>query len=1029
MAQYDGKVTINTALDNSGFKSGVNNIKGSLGGLTGVLGKLGLAISAAFAVKKVVEFGAACVKLGSDVAEVQNVVDVAFGSMSDKMEKFADTSIQTYGMSKLAAKKTGSNYMAMAKGMGVASEAASDMAIGLSGLSGDVASFFNIDQSDSATKLKSVFTGETESLKEIGVVMTQANLQAYALSHGMGSNIAAMSQAQLVALRYAYVMDSLSLAQGDFARTQDSWANQTRILSMQWQEFMSIIGQALTTILLPLVKVLNTIVSVLIRMANAFNAAIQSIFGGSRTAVSESGGTAAAGDLAAATGAVADSSDAAADGQDALADSTKAAAAAAKKSLATFDELNVLQGNDSSSGSGGAGGGAGIGTGTGDTISTTEVGDAENKMSELQKFFNKLKEDFKEGFKLGFDDGAARIEEIKKDLASIRDTWLSIWNSPEVQNAFKGMLEKVAYNAGIIVGSFAKIGVCIAQNLVGGFEKWITSSKTFIQSSLRNIFDITGMLVDLAGKVFLGLGTIFEAVGSKAGQALTGGIIGAFGNNFLGAMQVALATVETMLTPFVQLFADLAPKIEQVLETGFGALAPLFQGIATGIADFYTNLMDLYNNVLQPILAALGSFMASVLSPLLDLLIAFNKWAKEHSALMETIGKVVGYLIGAITAVLTVMATVKVVGAALAGILTAVKVAAGLAAAGFAVLTSPITLVVAAVAAVIAIGVALYQNWDWVCQKAQDLYTALYTLGANLYGALYNFGSSIYTACYTFGENLYSSLYTIGENLYSALYTVGESIFTACYDAGTNIYNAAYNFGSQLYTTLQGIWTSMCNTLQTLLCNFAGAASGLWSSICTTASSLVSGGVSAVQGLWSGMCSTLGSMMSSLQGMFSSVWSAIAGVVTGAVNGIIRTVQGMIQTIQNAISSVMSALSSLGSRASSAVASAHSTASSVFGRSVSAASMASFSSLSVPALATGAVIPPNRQFLAMLGDQTGGTNVEAPLDTIKQAVAEVMAGMGSGSDGTPINIYLGEELLDTVIAQSQSRRALRSGGR
>ena len=84
----------------------------------------------------------------------------------------------------------------------------------------------------------------------------------------------------------------------------------------------------------------------------------------------------------------------------------------------------------------------------------------------------------------------------------------------------------------------------------------------------------------------------------------------------------------------------------------------------------------------------------------------------------------------------------------------------------------------------------------------------------------------------------------------------------------------------------------------------------------------------------------------------------------------------------------------------------------------------------IPALAAGAVIPPNRQFLAVLGDQQSGTNVEAPLATIKQAVAETLAGwQGAQGDGLPINVYIGEELLDSVIANSQSRRALRSGGR
>lgn len=264
----DGKVRIETKLDNEGFEKGVNEISGSLGGLKGSLKSIAGLAAGAFSVKTALDFTKQCIDMGSAVAEVQNVVDTAFGSMAGKMETFADSAITNFGMSELAAKQTGSTYMAMAKGMGVAEDAASDMAIALTGLSGDVASFFNMDQADAAEKLKSVFTGETESLKALGVVMTQTNLEQYALAHGMDTNISSMSQAELVALRYSFIMDTLSLASGDFVKTQDSWANQTRILSMQWQEFMAQIGQALTTVLTPVIVVLNSLVSILIQHAD-----------------------------------------------------------------------------------------------------------------------------------------------------------------------------------------------------------------------------------------------------------------------------------------------------------------------------------------------------------------------------------------------------------------------------------------------------------------------------------------------------------------------------------------------------------------------------------------------------------------------------------------------------------------------------------------------------------------------------------------------------------------------------------------
>lgn len=327
----DGKVVIDTSLNNKGFIKGVKGLESQLGGLQTVAKKLGSVIASAFAVRAIVNFSKECIELGSNVAEVQNVVDVAFGDMTDQVEAFADTAIKNFGMSRLAAKKTASTYMAMAKGMGVPAETAADMSIALAGLTGDVASFYNISQELADTKLKSVFTGETETLKDLGVVMTQANLEAYALSRGITKSIDSMTQAEKVALRYNFVMDSLALANGDFARTSNGWANQTRILSMQWQEFMSIVGQTLITVLTPAVQVLNQVVSRLIAVASAINEVVSATLGTQQAvggAISES---------------VAE--------QDAMTDATNETAKAQKKLLAGFDEINKL-GGDSGSGGG-----------------------------------------------------------------------------------------------------------------------------------------------------------------------------------------------------------------------------------------------------------------------------------------------------------------------------------------------------------------------------------------------------------------------------------------------------------------------------------------------------------------------------------------------------------------------------------------------------------------------------------------------------------------------------------------------------
>ena len=1035
--KHDGEVIIGTELDKTGLRTGIKSISGELGGLKSVLGKIGAAVAAAFAVEKVIQFGKACVELGSDLAEVQNVVDVAFGSMSDKMEQFADTAITSYGMSKLAAKKTGSNFMAMAKGMGVAEEAASDMAIGLTGLSGDVASFFNIDQEEAATKLKSVFTGETESLKEIGVVMTQANLQAYALAHGMDSNLSAMSQAQLVALRYAYVMDTLALAQGDFVRTQDSWANQTRILSMQWQEFMSIIGQALTTVLLPLVKVLNTVVAALIRMANAFNAAIQAIFGGSRKELSE--GTAATDGLADATTGLSGSAADAADAQDGLADSTTAAAKAAKKSLASFDELNKLQAPDT--GSGGSGSGSAAGGGVAGLVES-EIGDGVNQASKLEELLNRLKTAFAEGWESGFGDAAVGIENIKADLQAIGELLREIWNDPAVSPAVDRFALTITETLGQIAGAVASIGVSIAENLVGGFRRYLDSNKEFIKNSLTNIFNATSDLVALGGNLATAIAEMFRSLGSEGGKQLTAGLMGVLNNTLLGMLQTFLQTLYVLFEPMLQPFIDNATKIRETLSHLFEVLAPLFQGIAKGIADFYTALNQLYQNVIKPVAEFIGGILSNVLGDFLDNINMVLDKLEPFEGLLNGIGQVLGWLVGGISAVAAAFAAWKVfsgvvgiiqgglgiigglfgsVGGLISGFgtilsgltgtaslatsaVSATGVAAGL-------LSNPIGVAIIAIGALVAAGVALYANWDTIKAKAQEIGDACYQFGANLYQTMYTFGQNAHTTLATFWANT-----TAGFDAWCATIMGQGRALVAQVQAMWD------GFCSQVKT----LWDGCCTALSQALSNLQSSWSGVWNAIVTTVTSLVTNLSSRVQGTMNGLSSALQSGLNHIQQIFSSVWNAIKNTVLGVIDGIVGSVRSMISSIGSAISGLFDRISNLRSSASGAMQSMSNALSR--GRSVAEPALVSMPQVAIPALANGAVIPANRRFLAMLGDQTSGTNIEAPLDTIKQAVAEVLTGFGGGGE-QPINIYIGEELLDTVIAGSQRRRAVRSGGR
>ena len=272
MAVSVGDIVLNLLVNRNGFDR-------QMQGIQGIAKKAGIALAAAFSVSKLVEFGSKCLELGSDLAEVQNVVDVTFPAMSKQVDKFAKKAAAAFGLSETMAKQYTGTFGAMAKAFGFTEKQAYDMGTTLTGLAGDVASFYNLSQDEAYTKLKSVFTGETESLKDLGIVMTQTALDAYALANGWGKTTAAMSETEKVALRYAFVQKQLTLAQGDFARTSDGWANQVRILKLQMDSIMATVGQGLINLLTPVIKLINTAISKLATLANAFKSLTELLTG------------------------------------------------------------------------------------------------------------------------------------------------------------------------------------------------------------------------------------------------------------------------------------------------------------------------------------------------------------------------------------------------------------------------------------------------------------------------------------------------------------------------------------------------------------------------------------------------------------------------------------------------------------------------------------------------------------------------------------------------------------------------------
>ena len=208
--------------------------------------KIAKAIGSAFVTKQIIEFGKAAVGVASDLNEVQNVVDTTFGTEGAiKVNEWARNAAEAFGESELQAKQFTSTLGAMFKSMGVGQADMEEMSMSLAGLAGDMASFYNLDPSEAFEKLRSGISGETEPLKQLGINMSVVNLEAFAMSEGITKSYQEMTQAEQATLRYQYIMSATADAQGDFADTSDSLANQQRILQLEIQTLAAEIGQDL----------------------------------------------------------------------------------------------------------------------------------------------------------------------------------------------------------------------------------------------------------------------------------------------------------------------------------------------------------------------------------------------------------------------------------------------------------------------------------------------------------------------------------------------------------------------------------------------------------------------------------------------------------------------------------------------------------------------------------------------------------------------------------------------------------------
>ena len=891
----DGSVIIDTRMDTSGVQNGVSAIKQSFNGLGSAVKKIGLLIGGAFAVGKLVQFGKECVELGSDLAEVQNVVDVTFTTMSDKVNEFAKNAMTSAGLSETMAKKYVGTFGAMSKSFGFSEAQAYDMSTALTQLTGDVASFYNISQDLAYIKLKSVFTGETETLKDLGVVMSQSALDQYALANGYGKTTSEMTEQEKVALRLAFVQKQLSAASGDFIRTSDSWANQVRVMQLQLQSLKATVGQGLINIFTPVLKVINILLGKLATLANAFKSFTELI-----TGKKSSGQTSGSGAGLAGTGAIADTADQygqAADNAEKLADANKDNAAATKKAnketknyLSSLDEVHKASSTGSSASSTPSGSGSG-GTGSGGGGLPSSVGNVDyGNLAEGETALDKI------------SDSAKKLAELLKKL----------WKP--FQDAWKKEGKNTIDAANIALSGIVKLAKSVGKSLV---EVWTNGTGTTMLTTMLRI----------AQNVLITIGNIASGFADAWNKNNVGTqIIQNIANELVAVLQF----VEKIASATAKWAANLNfyPLLESIknLTANYAPIAEAIGNVLSGI----------YENIVLPMLKWV---IETGLPTIINLVAGLVGFFADHQSIIEAFGAA---LIGAFAA-----GKIAVLAKSISGSITTVMdftkglialmtgsggIIGGIKAIATAI--GPGGIFAVAIGAAIAVGVLLYKNWDKICEAATKL-----------------------------KDWVVEKTRALGETVTRTLSNLGNKIST--------------------------IWSNMWS-------NAHEKWNAMWSTIGDFVGKIKDGIVEK---------------FTSAKDKVVEIFSGIKDTIRSILNKVIGIVNGAIGTVNSAIGGIESAFSFGPWEVPTP-----------FGKKTIGFSATFPRVPTVPYLAKGAVIPPRSEFLAVLGDQKQGNNIETPEALLRKIVREETGGQQSGGNYRFTAQINRRTVFDEIIEEARLRR-------
>ena len=1040
----------------TGFSNTTKSIKNTRSGFRGLASTIGKFYATYWLVMRAVGKIGSAVDLASQLTEVQNVVDTTFGDMASKVDDFTKTSIQDFGMSELTVKQISSRFQALGTSIGISSEqvangtavankalmsqnntlykttdSMADMSLNLTRLAGDMASFYDVDQADVAKSLQSIFSGTIAPLRRYGLDLTQATLSEWAMKNGLDANIKSMTQAEKVLLRYNYVMANTQAAQGDFAKTANTWANSVRVLKQEFQAWGSIIGSVVINALKPFVQALSKVMLKVISFTRTVADALGAIFGWT---IEISGG-----------GATVDGMEDIADGVGDIgdnADSSNKKAQKLKKTLLSIDEIHALDDNSDSgsgggSGSGGSGGG-GAGSGVNSSLKKTD--------GLIEKYKSSIKDLYSLGKYIG-DALASAMESID---------WQKIYRKAD--NFGKGLADflnglispRLFYDLGAtIAGSlntalhflnsfgttfdWTNFGLSIANGINGFFENfdftllaktinaWVQGIYTMLTTAIKNVSwkdvlkGITDFLSNLDIKtveiivgtllikkiISLKLGSVALAfIGKSLSKAIAQAIASKIGFELVEGAGIGTAIMQAFKTIFASLSTNLGLLIEG-----------LFSGLSLGdaiTAAFGTGAVDL--------LATIGSVFSTIAGTILSI-VNFVKMLKDGFSWVNELLMVIGVALATIGAIL----------------------------AGVAAL--PAVIVGAIVAAVATIVVVVKDNWSAVCElfstvgdwfngnvikPVVSFFKDMWKTISGFFGSLWKdivtvwqgaskwFSSTVIEPIVGFFKGFATRAQQIFQGIWiiiQAIWIVASGWFNNnVITPISNLFNFLKTFIQTtiqtakdfVFSTWQGVASWFSGTVIQPISNFFNMLKAGITSALSTAKNFVISTWQSVAGWFNGnvispITNCFNIMKNGITSAFNYVWSSIKGGVTGAMNYVISKIENGVNFVVSGINSLLRGFNKVVSMAAK-----------VAGANWNGVSLVP--KVHIPRLASGGIFPRGEDGMAfinhneLVGKFSNGKNVVANnqqiTEGIKQAVmegmAQVMMNSNTGGNSAPI---------------------------